>query len=337
MKMKVVFVHLIGWISFLLYSYTYWLGKDFDTVTLWVGISMDICRVVQFYFCYLLVYPLFLRMGKWWQLLLGIVGAFFLFIGLRAGIEEVVYPLTLGFHNYYEGTTIAYYILDNIYYAVPFIVLSAAVFFTQSAFAEVKRNKLLKEEAIKAELAFLRAQINPHFLYNALNYMYSLAIPVSDELARAIVKLSDIMRYTFSESKDGKVELGKEVQYAQAYVDLLRMRFAPGFYVQWEVGELPVEVEIAPLLLIPFVENALKHGVINDPQRPIKVKLVYANGKLTLTVNNKIGQQQKDRSSGVGLANVKRRLALIYPDRHQLLVSNNGRSYRATLTIEIGE
>ncbi len=296
---------------------------------------MDICRILQFYFCYLLVYPLFIKTSKLWHLSLGIVGAFFLFIGLRAGIEEVIYPVTLGFHNYFKGTTVGYYIVDNIYYAVPYIVLSAAVFFTQRAFAEIKRNKLLQQEATKAELAFLRSQINPHFLYNALNYMYSLAIPVSDELAKAIVKLSDIMRYTFSETKDGRVELVKEVEYAQAYVELLRMRFAPQFFVQWELGPLPEEVKIAPLLLIPFVENALKHGVINDPQRPVKIKLIYVNGKLTLTVNNKIGQQQKDRSSGVGLVNVRRRLELIYPDKHELLISNNGRSYRVTLVIEL--
>ncbi|HEY1023888.1 MAG TPA: histidine kinase, partial [Sphingobacteriaceae bacterium] len=180
-----------------------------------------------------------------------------------------------------------------------------------------------------------KSQINPHFLYNSLNYIYSLAIPVSDKLASAVLHLSDLMRYTLKESADGKVKLQQEVAYIRNYIELFRMRFAPQFYVDFEAAEIDDKQTVPALILIPFVENAFKHGVVNEPERPVRIKLSVAGGRLTFTVSNKINRSQKDHSSGVGLTNIKRRLELLYPAKHELLISENGQTYKTTLNITL--
>lgn len=336
MKLKAIFIHLGAWGLLLIYFYTAWLGKDPDSKTLWFNASMIIARVGQFYFCYLLIYPLFLRKGKTWVLLLGILLAYLLFLLLRSSLEEVIYPLWLGFDNYYDGTSVGFYMVDNIYYGVPFIFFSAAIYFVQEAFTKKKQNDLLKREARQAELSFLKNQINPHFLYNSLNYIYSLAIPVSEQLSDAVLKLSDMMRYTLKEHPGGLVPIAQEWQYIQDYVSFFRMRFEPGFYVELQAHGTK-EQRIPALLLIPFVENAFKHGATDNPKHPIRIHLEVNSKRLTFTVSNKVSNKQRDHSSGIGLANVKRRLQLIYPDRHELLVAGNGRTYKVTLIIQLNE
>ena len=188
---------------------------------------------------------------------------------------------------------------------------------------------------MKSELAFLKSQINPHFLYNTLNYIYSLAIPVSDKMAAAVLRLSDLMRYTLTESADGMVGVEKEVDYLESYIELFRMRFDPHFYVSFHTEGINGQQRVAALLLIPFVENAFKHGVVNDPQHPVEILLNITGKTLSLTVKNKISNNQKDRSSGVGLVNIQRRLELIYPGKYMLNIEKQDQIYQTGLTIKL--
>ncbi|QIL40802.1 histidine kinase [Pedobacter sp. HDW13] len=245
-----------------------------------------------------------------------------------------MYLKWFGFHNYAEGTTAWHYISDNIYWSLAFIVVPAAVYGIEKSFLAERMNLKLKDEVVKAELSFLKSQINPHFLYNTLNYVYSLAIPVSDKLANAVLRLSDLMRYTLNDSPDGKVSLDKEVGYLESYVELFKMRFEPNFYVTFTTEGIG-DQKIAALILIPFVENAFKHGAVNDEAQPVRIKLKVQQKRLSFEVSNKISHAQKDHSSGVGMVNVHRRLDLIYPDKHELLVSNNGNTYKSTLILNL--
>ncbi len=297
--------------------------------------SMTFIQLVEFYICFLWVYPNYLKRDKIPQLIMGILVAMASFIFLRYLIEEVLYLKWFGFNNYAEGTTIGYYIIDNIYFGSSYIAIALGVFSVQQNFKVEIINRKLKDEAVKAELAFLKSQINPHFLYNTLNYVYSLAIPVSDKLANAVLRLSDLMRYTLTESPNGKVRLAKEVEYLESYIALFEMRFEPNFNVVFKVEGVNETHEIAALVLIPFVENAFKHGIINDPSQPVKISLSVNDKRLAFEVSNKISHAQKDHSSGVGLVNVHRRLDLIYPDQHELLISNNGNTYKTTLIIHL--
>jgi len=331
---KVIFIHLLCWVLILTYQYSGYLIESASFVSIALGVSMTIIQIVEFYICYLWVYPKYLKKGKIPQLVLGVIFALGVFIALRFLIEEILYLNWFNFHNYSDQTTTISYIIDNIYYGISYITISAAVYSVQQNFKTEIANRKLKDEVVKSELAFLKSQINPHFLYNTLNYVYSLAIPISDKLANAILRLSDLMRYTLNESPDGRVSLVKEVEYLESYIELFKMRFEPNFFVDFNAEGI-VEQKVAALVLIPFVENAFKHGVLNDEKHPVRIKLKVNGKRLSFEVSNKISHAQKDHSSGVGLVNIHRRLDLIYPDQHELLISNNGNTYKTTLIINL--
>jgi len=331
---KVIFIHLLCWVLILTYQYSGYLIESASFVSIALGVSMTIIQIVEFYICYLWVYPKYLKKGEIPQLVLGVIFALGVFIALRFLIEEILYLKWFNFHNYSDQTTTISYIIDNIYYGISYITISAAVYSVQQNFKTEIANRKLKDEVVKSELAFLKSQINPHFLYNTLNYVYSLAIPISDKLANAILRLSDLMRYTLNESPDGRVSLVKEVEYLESYIELFKMRFEPNFFVDFNAEGI-VEQKVAALVLIPFVENAFKHGVLNDEKHPVRIKLKVNGKRLSFEVSNKISHAQKDHSSGVGLVNIHRRLDLIYPDQHELLISNNGNTYKTTLIINL--
>ena len=314
--------HILGW---LLYGGYEFLGvflhdKGHLRISLWLTASILFIRFIEFYLCYLVVYPRLLRSGRGPQLVGALAGVVALYIGLRALIEEAIFPAVLGFHNYSPGTTVTYYIFDNMFFGSPMIVLSAAVWGAQAALRRERENRQLREEKRAAEVAFLKTQINPHFLYNTLNMLFSMAYPVAKPVANAILKLSELMRYMLHESPDGQVELEKEIEYLHNYLALYRLRFPDSFHVDFRVTGEPAGRRVAPLVLIPFVENAIKHGVLDDPENPVHIRLTIEGEKLFFEVQNQRSDDQKDATTGIGLPNLRRRLELLYPERHTLHV-----------------
>ena len=175
---------------------------------------------------------------------------------------------------------------------------------------------------MRSELSFLRSQISPHFIFNILNSIVYLIRTKADKKAEDVtIRLSSLMRYMLYDSDQSMVPLDREVDYVQNYIDLQRMRFEDDVQIEFTVSGTIDGSMIEPMLLIPFVENAFKHGVgfVKNPY--IKVQLSFQNGSLAFNVENKIGkllEDQKDESSGIGLKNVTRRLELLYPDMHQI-------------------
>jgi two-component system LytT family sensor kinase len=303
--------------------------------------TFGLSTMVLFYYCYLFVFPRGLR--HWPTLVLGLLGTPLVFASIRYVLQEVLLPLLFGFNNYYPGTTLVYYLQDNVYYLLPTVVLAGAAVVIRDAFLREKEREnqlllqVLEQEKTQAELAFLRTQINPHFLYNTLNYLYAQAYPVSEPLAEAVLRLSDLMRYMLHDSSDGRVALDKEVEYLENYLAIYRLRFEQNFCVQFRQEGTPVNGQrVATLLLIPFVENALKHGVVNQAAHPIDIQLTLpAANQLEFTVSNRINQHQKDATTGVGLPNIRRRLELLYPGRHTLTVHNDGQTYQTRLALQL--
>jgi two-component system LytT family sensor kinase len=249
-------------------------------------------------------------------------------------LRTTSYPVSV-WHRELLGYTFLSYTLDNIYFGSTAVILSLAVYGGFDALYKEQENKSLREEKVQAELAFLKTQINPHFLYNTLNYIYSLAYPVSQQLGNTIIKLSKLMRYMLTESAGNMVDLQKEVEYIENYISIFKLRFEDAFFVDYKTeGNIAGQL-VAPLLLIPFVENAFKHGVAKDAANPIRILVKVAHKKLTFTVDNKINTGQKDPSTGVGLPNIRRRLQLIYPGNYDLKINNNGETYTTTLTINL--
>ncbi|MBW8687527.1 sensor histidine kinase [Chitinophaga rhizophila] len=195
-----------------------------------------------------------------------------------------------------------------------------------------------ENENLKTELSLLRSQVSPHFMFNVLNNMVALARKHSDQLEPSLIKLSSLMRYMLYEADEDKVALEKETDYLQSYIDLQQQRF--GAKVQVNVlMQLPEEsYEIEPMLLIPFVENAFKHGTGLIPDARIDIELRAKQGLLQFSVMNKYNPEYneiKDKTSGIGLTNVKRRLNLLYKDTHKLLINKENGWFVMSLQLKL--
>ncbi|MFC6224140.1 sensor histidine kinase [Hymenobacter artigasi] len=327
--------HVLGW---LLYGGYEFLGVFMHhqaglRIGLWLTASVLFIRFAEFYLCYLVVYPRLLRSGRAPQLVATLLGVLALYIGARALIEEVIYPAVLGFHNYSPDTKVWYYIFDNMFFGSPMIVVSAALWAGSAAVHRERENRQLREEKRVAEVAFLKTQINPHFLYNTLNMLFSMAYPVAKPVANAILKLSELMRYMLLDTPDGQVDLEKEIEYLHNYLDLYRLRFPDSFHVDFQVTGDPAGRRVAPLVLIPFVENAIKHGVLDDPENPVHIRLTIKGEELQFEVQNHRSDANKDTTTGIGLPNLRRRLALLYPQRHALQVEERGEQFTTSLRL----
>jgi len=191
-----------------------------------------------------------------------------------------------------------------------------------------------------ADLSFLRSQINPHFLFNILNTLYGTALQEhADRTASGIQKLGDMMRFMLHENNQDKILLAREVEYLRNYIDLqlLRTAASPGITVEYSICDGQEGTYIAPMLLIPFVENAFKHGISLQEKSWIKISLYEVEGQLFFDVHNSIHRKSDSdpewRHSGIGLENVKQRLAMLYPDRHDLVIRETTQEFFVHLTL----
>lgn len=193
-------------------------------------------------------------------------------------------------------------------------------------------------ENLKTELLFLRSQVSPHFMFNVLNNMVALARKKSDLLEPSLIKLSSLMRYMLYETDEQKVPLEKEVEYIQSYIDLQQQRFGKNLKVCACLNNIGNGNEIEPMLLIPFVENAFKHGTGLIENAQIKIELRVENGILQFMVSNRYNDAMngsKDKDSGIGLNNVQRRLNLLYGRNHALLINKKDGWFIVSLQINL--
>ena len=194
-----------------------------------------------------------------------------------------------------------------------------------------------EHEKLQAELSYLKAQINPHFLFNTLNSIYSLAIDESDQTADAIVKLSAFLRYIIQDAQHDQVSLAKELEYIEHYVTLQKIRLDDTVQVDFRVDGAANGKQIAPLILISFIENAFKYGVSPEEESIIQIYVRMNWDELHCHVFNRKVKIQLDAatSSGIGLTNTTSRLQLVYPNRHKLLIYDNADGFAIDLFIRL--
>ncbi len=199
------------------------------------------------------------------------------------------------------------------------------------------RLKQAERDKLDAELSYLKAQINPHFLFNTLNSIYSLAITRSELTAPAVVKLSEMMRYVTTEAHNDSVLLEKEIAYVSNYIELQRIRLGQTVDIQYSVAGTSEQKKIAPLVLIPFVENAFKYGVNPEEESVVTITIEIANDKLKMFVGNRIVKIDylDEYKSGHGMDNVAQRLKMGYPGKHKLDVIHDSKDYKVNLEIEL--
>jgi two-component system LytT family sensor kinase len=217
--------------------------------------------------------------------------------------------------------------------------ISTGVKVVEQWFQSERKAKEIENEKLNTELSFLKAQINPHFLFNTLNNIYSLAAVQSEKTAEAVMKLSSIMRYVLTEVKNDNVPLEKEILFITHYIELQKLRLTDKSKVDFKIiGETDGK-QISPLLFLAFVENAFKYGISTRDLSPIHIRMELKNNELCFSVtNNKyMGTLLKstDNNTGIGIENARRRLELLYKNRYTLQIADTSTTYTVNLHIHL--
>ncbi|MCB0548159.1 MAG: histidine kinase [Phaeodactylibacter sp.] len=237
------------------------------------------------------------------------------------------------FISYFKASEIAQY---HIVYlaATTLLKLSQGWFQAQQ---QQKRITQLEKEKAEAELKALKTQVDPHFLFNTLNNLYSFALEGAPQVPEAILKLADCMRYMLYDCNARLAPLEKELAYIRNYIELQRLRLGDRARIEMKVEGSAVEIAVPPLLFIPFVENAFKHGLKGEGQAAfVRILFRISDGTIFFHIENDISPKDENlpgQQSGIGLDNVKKRLALLYPEGHDLIIFEDSQVFSVTLKV----
>lgn len=361
-KVVSLIIHIGGWIGFLIINI--FSAPDFrekDNIEILVQALFTFEIAVFFYINYLILIPKFLTRKKF-LIYLGLV---LIMIFIFSSISELNFllsdnnsfggrhfkeaggqmppppefgrphnsPMDFGFFspgfNPFRGIFI---------YFIVFII-STGIKMTAEWYKNERKKDLIEKEKLTNELAYLKSQINPHFLFNVLNNICSLARKKSDETETAIIKLSQLLRYNLYEMNDDKVTLFKEIQYLNDYIDIQRMRLSDNVSVDFlYTGDIE-NIMIEPLIFIPFVENAFKHGINTTEKINIEI-IIDATPKLIhFTVKNPVlkNKPHSENDKGIGLTNALRRLNLLFPEKYSISITDTGSEYFVDLKISLND
>jgi len=330
--------HLLFWVVvFLMYWLTYGGYLERYREEFFIGLALLPSRIIGTYILIYLILPIATQKKK------------FVPFGILVVIHGILYGFIIWISYYYLNSVVKFYdlsrysifylpkILNNIIsnYGIP--VFATAIIIFKKWYLDELANKKLAEEKLAAELNFLKSQVHPHFLFNTLNNLYALTLIKSDKTPEIVLKLSDLLDYMIYNSNDEFVSLEKELEILNSYIELEKMRYNERLDLQFTiVGEVN-GYRIAPLILLPFIENSFKHGASNDRTHPhIKIDLAIEKSFMILNVLNSVPVDKIEDDSvarGIGLKNVKRRLELIYPGEHELKISSGDRKYEVWLKI----
>jgi two-component system LytT family sensor kinase len=350
-----IFFHCIIWLFFILTSLIQFYESPFkintDFYAQWAT------GILLFYLNYFYLVPSLLLQKKYWLYFAFAVSliAIFMIIRINYFIPEIrhlrpenMLPLKMmstdpeifikGEHRRSEMRQPLFFKIGPSFFYILILTISAIIR-TLTAFYNDQQNKLIAEtHRTNTELIYLRKQTNPHFLFNSLNSIYSLAHKKSDLVPDAIVTLSELMRYMLYETDNKTVALEKEINYIQNYIELQKLRLN-------NIEDIFINIHgdtrnkfIEPLLLISFVENAFKYGTDYKGTAHVKIKIFILENSLDFWIENTIENYIKDPdNSGIGLANIKNRLDLLYPNAHDLQITEEDKYYAVHLNLKLDE
>ncbi|HTG57744.1 MAG TPA: histidine kinase, partial [Niabella sp.] len=215
--------------------------------------------------------------------------------------------------------------------------IAAAIKLMKHWYVKEQRNLQLQKENVESQLQLLKAQVHPHFLFNTLNNIYSHTQDTAPEAAKLITGLSDILRFILYEGNNAWVPLSRELQMIRDYINLEKIRYGNRLELHLDLPDQTDELYITPLLLLPLVENSFKHGASSMLDQPwINMKVTINGNRMHMKlVNGKTGVSQPAKSSGIGIRNVKTRLALLYPGRHEFTITNEEEVFILNMKVEL--
>jgi hypothetical protein len=349
---KIFFLHLLVWIFYLSYrlsDFPNFLG--FERGLVYVSVPL-VFYVVLSYLHYFYLLPIWLEKKQGVRYLFSLLTLLIIGLGLQIIAEskafEGFFPGDLNSANLSQSNLLGKYfpgwrnitpsrILRLLWNATIFILFTSMIKIAIERFQLDSRRRQLENEKLISELNYLKAQINPHFLFNTLHNLNSMVYPYSRNAAEVVVMLSNMMRYMIYDSANENVSLKDEIEYMKDYVHMESIRLNESFMMIFNVEGNVEQARIAPLILFPFLENAFKHGVSDQTDGCwIKTEILVTNEQLKMRISNqKIEPPQRREKSGFGMENVKKRLALIYPNKHDLQIFESEDVFDVRLTLQI--
>jgi hypothetical protein len=292
---------------------------------------LGLIHMVIFYTNALFLYPKLLNKRFWWLYILSVIVLIF-------GSFQVKYQITVTwFPQILKNEEVYRFIFPP---SIGALVISIVYCWVINKIRFEKEQKEKQAQQLITELKFLRSQISPHFLFNVLTNLVSLARKKSEKLEPSLILLSNLMRYMLYDTQGKKVALTKEIEYLTSYIELQKLRFENDVKIDnnIDINEAGSHATIEPMLLIPFVENAFKHGVGSFLNPFISIKLVVTSSTLLFEIQNKVEKDldtSKDEDSGIGINNVMLRLNLLYKNKHSLKINDQNGIFHVSLTLNL--
>jgi sensor histidine kinase YesM len=351
-----ILLHTLCWLAFYAIANIEGLITNCTIRSTLAGLTSYGLLACLFYFVANFLNPKLLAKGRYWEFFIVAFFLFFVYNFVRIyqlKLYDVIFPGYELSHTY-NGTPVSFVgiVPRSIFYYFTNMPLYVCYCFWintrtlnkniieqgELALEQERQFSALKTESIQSELTFLQNQINPHFLYNTLNLFYAKMVPYNLDLAGGILTLSDIMRYALTSHQQhsaGNVTLlADEIGHLENVIKINRLRFPKSMYLDFEVSGDIENVPMLPLVLITFAENIFKHGAVHISEYPAKIKLTVVDGIIRYETVNKIKLGMKEPSTGIGLANVKKRLEHTYGDKFTLVTGDDGVFYKVELTID---
>lgn len=337
---RVVLLHVSFWcvyLSFNLYQISqFQRGKGYDWERMIASASVQLMFTMLIaYLNYFYTWPRFIKNQNIWRYLLEFSIPFAALLTLRVHLQRYLVDGYTYKADYFYSS---FFIVQIVAVTLFIVIFVGMLRFAVDWFELEAKRKEVENEKLTAELNFLKAQINPHFLFNTLNNLYYLAYTKSDNTTEVIAKLSQMMRYMIYDSNHSKVQLSKEIEYMQNYISLERLRLNNQIPIIFELKGNTENVMIAPLIFITFLENAFKHGVSNNnPNAWVNISIELVDGQCIYQVENSKLEDKTEahEKSGIGLQNVQRRLELSYPGKHQLMMEDKHDRYIVKLNLTL--
>jgi len=305
----------------------------FDLTSSIFGITSLVISFFYVLFSYTALYKYYPQ-KKWIHCILGLLVAMIATIGLRYFIEQILLEYLFQRSNYPPHYGVKNYVIDNYFYGFRYLTFGVIFYFICYSIYEQKRVGELLVSKKNIELALLRSQINPHFLLNSLNNIYSLVYHKSDQALPAMDQLNDILKYTLYEPKDFEY-LEKEIEIANKYIQLEKLRTSKDWHYTMETIGDTSSVKVPQHLLAPIIENTVKHGITHLKEYPGKTIITRRKSELLIHSSNKINTFTKDKSKGIGLPNLDRRLDILYEGDYFLSSQEKEGFYTLDITIPI--
>ncbi len=332
-----IFFHLFFWFAYI-GSITLFFGRlvNMEIVFVRTTVSAAFNAILVYFNLYFLL-PRYFEKKKYTQYLI------FFHVALLVVSAARVYTDYIFPYHFSQGALLKQYLFTPTHYTSIIIsgyivvVMTMSMKFIKDYFVNIELRHRMQLQKVESELRELRNQVNPHFLFNVLGNIYSLAYMKSDKAPLMISKLSDMMRYILYDCKSPLVPLHKEIEYLNNFIDLHQLRKEGKMNIRFEVEGNPGNFYIQPLLFLPLFENCFKHGNLEDiANGKMRSKLTVRDNTLRLEIENSYKPKApgQTKEGGVGLENIRNRLALLYPGRHSLKISHDNGMYRVVLTLE---